>query len=993
MLTARAARRIANVLRGPQPLADALASAAAELRDDLGAEGVALVVYRDARVMRGQSGTLGERSTEIALNDIDVEGTLLVSGDVLVHDDLALIVALALAARFLAESAQTDGLTGVANRRTFDARLREEWKRAARDRTSLVVAILDIDYFKVYNDRYGHLAGDDALRRVAHAASATLQRAGDRFARYGGEEFAAILPATSLEGGIAAAERIRAAVAALAIQHPVGKAGRLTVSVGVACCEPAHNGNVQELFAAADRELYRAKAEGRDRVAADGYAREHAADDALPQPFSALIGRDEDVTAVSRAIEAHRVVTVTGAAGVGKTRLALAVAHDAAARFSHVRFVDALGATNRDEIFARIGAALGVTAPGDVAHAVSNAVTDATLVVLDGCERGADACRDVLDELVGAPMRFLTTSRVALDAFDETVIRLQALDEYASRALFADRAAATGVDAAPDDPHVAALLHRLAGSPLAIELAVGRLAGTTAEALLHAFARDEAETPNDASAANQAESTDRATLGSLLASAVGALDADEAIVFGAVAAFRGSFSASDAATVIPVDRIDARRADVLLRAMASRSLLDAASHDGITRWRMIDPVRDAAESLPSAAEYRRAAHAAHVRWCRERLDAIAARSGTGTNRAALMESETVIDEVRAALDRALRDDDLTAVGTELCIAAVRQWFAVRHPHEGRVRCELYVERSEGLVPLLRARLHAATARIAFVQGDLVGTEKHARAADALLGDRDMFERAPVLNFLGIVAKFRGEYDEAERLFRLGREMNVRIRNRRGEAIAIGALGTVAFDFRLDHDEAVERFHDAATIFRELGDDLNALVMQGNLAESLCARGDVEAAAPLIASAIEESRAFGNRTTTAHLLCVGALVHEINDDLGRAARAMREVLSAVDGTPGSLALMALDFTARIVQRAGDDALAAALIGAAERRAKTEATPFLPIQCFWRDPVIDVLRARLWPDYDDFVAHGRIINEAELLLMTDAFLALMEANDPN
>jgi diguanylate cyclase (GGDEF)-like protein len=987
MLTALAARRIAGVLRGPQPLADALASAAAELRDDLGAEGVALVVCRDGRAMRGQSGALGERSTEIPLADVDVEGALLVSGDVVVNDDLALIVTLALAARFLAESAQTDGLTGVANRRTFDARLREEWKRAARDRTSLVVAMLDIDYFKVYNDRYGHLAGDDALRRVAHAASATLQRAGDRFARYGGEEFACILPATSLEGGIAAAERIRAAVAALAIQHPVGKAGRLTVSVGVACSEPAFGGNVQELFAAADRELYRAKAEGRDRVAADGYAREHAADDALPQPFSALIGRDEDVMAVSRAIEAHRVVTVTGAAGVGKTRLALAVAHEAAARFVHVRFVDALGATNRDEIFARIGAALGVAGSGDVAHAVATAVTDSTLVVLDGCERGADACRDVLDELAGAPLRFLTTSRVALDAFDESVVRLHALDEAASRALFADRAAATGIAAAPDDPDVAALLHRLAGSPLAIELAVGRLAGTTAQALLHAFARD-AHAGDEAGAG---ESADRATLGSLLASAVGALDADEAIVFGAVAAFRGSFSASDAASVIPVDRIDARRADVLLRAMASRSLLDAASHDGITRWRMIDPVRDAAQSLPAAAEHRRAAHAAHVRWCRERLDAIAARSGTGTNRAALMESETVIDEVRAALDRALRDDDLIAVGTELCIAAVRQWFAVRHPHEGRVRCEMFVERSEALVPLLRARLHAATAKIAFVQGDLVGTETHARAADALLGDRDLYDRSPVLNFLGIVAKFRGEYDEAERLFRLGREMNVRIRNRRGEAIAIGALGTVAFDFRLDHDEAVARFHDAATIFRELGDDLNALVMQGNLAESLCARGDVAEAAPIVESAIDESRAFGNRTTTAHLLCVGALVHEINDDLGRAARAMREAIATVDGTPGSLALMALDFAARIVQRAGDDALAAALIGAAERRAAAEGTPFLPIQCFWRDPVIDVLRARLWPDYDDFVAHGRIVNEAELLLMTDAFLALLDANE--
>src|SRR6202035_840196 len=114
--------------------------------------------------------------------------------------------------------------------------------------------------------------------------SSTLQRAGDRFARYGGEEFVAILPATALAGGIAAAERMRAAVAALAIPHPLGKSGRLTVSVGVAAAEPTAGGSPQDLIAAADRELYRAKAEGRDRVAAEGYGREHAHDDALPPP-------------------------------------------------------------------------------------------------------------------------------------------------------------------------------------------------------------------------------------------------------------------------------------------------------------------------------------------------------------------------------------------------------------------------------------------------------------------------------------------------------------------------------------------------------------------------------------------------------------------------------------------------------------------------------------------------------------------------------------
>jgi diguanylate cyclase (GGDEF)-like protein len=978
VIAAPAARRIAHALRAPQPLADALASGAAELRDVLGARGAALVVRRDGRSMRGQSGALGDSVVEIPIGEGDVDATLLVSGETNVSDDLALVVSLALEARFLAESAQTDGLTGVANRRTFDARLHEEWLRAAREKTSLVVAILDIDYFKVYNDRHGHLAGDDALRRVAHSASATLQRAGDRFARYGGEEFAAILPVTALPGGIAAAERMRAAVSALAIPHPLGKSGRLTVSVGVAAIEPAHGGTADDLFAVADRELYRAKAEGRDRVAAEGYAREHTYDDALPQPLSALIGRDEDVAVVSRAIDAHRVVTVTGTGGVGKTRLALAVAHQAADRFVHVRFVDALGAANRDELLARVGAALGVTDTDDVVRALTARTGAPTLVVLDGCERVAEASREVLDALAAAPLRFLATSRVPLGTRDERVVRLQPLDAPATRSLFEDRAQAAGVVADPDDADVAALLRRLGGSPLAIELAVGRLTATSPEALLSAFAGDARNGVGD-----------RATLGSLLKSAVGALAPDEATAIAAVSAFRGSFSASDAASVIPLEAIESRRADALLRAMAARSLLDAASHDGITRWRMIDPVRDAAEALPRARELRRVAHGAHLRWCLARLDAIAARSGTATNRAALMESETVIDEVRAALDRALRDDELVAIGAELCFAAVRQWFAVRHPHEGRVRCEEFIDRSDRLEPMTRSRLHVSAARLAFTDGDLVGTETHAREAAALLGRQDVVERSSALNFLGIVAKFRGDVDEAERLFREGVELNARIGNKRGEAIAIGALGTIAFDFQLHYDQAVQLFRQAAAMNRAIGDDLNALVQLANLAESLSARGDVDEAATVIAAASEECRAFGNRATSGHLFCVSALVHELRGDVPAAARAMREVLGVLaDGTPSALVVMTLDFSARIAAHAGEDALAAALTAAAEHHAAAEATPFLPIQRFWRNPVVAGLRERLGARYDDQAARGRTATQREMLATLDDFLQSLE-----
>src|ERR1700682_2972959 len=303
MLSVSATRAIAETLRSALPLADTLAGAASELRTALGARGIALGVRREDRAMRGQPGALDDDPHAISHSDADVDAdaTLLVSGGVHVPDDVVLVLSLALTARFLAESAQTDGLTGVANRRTFDAALREEWLRAARESAPLAVAILDIDYFKVYNDRHGHLAGDAVLRRVAHAASATLQRAGDRFARYGGEEFAVILPATSLAGGIAAAERIRAAVTALAIPHPVGKGGRLTVSAGVAATVPAHDQSPDALLEAADRELYRAKAEGRDRAPADGYASADEPGPALPQPFSALVGRDVDVDAVDAA--------------------------------------------------------------------------------------------------------------------------------------------------------------------------------------------------------------------------------------------------------------------------------------------------------------------------------------------------------------------------------------------------------------------------------------------------------------------------------------------------------------------------------------------------------------------------------------------------------------------------------------------------------------------------------------------------------------------
>jgi len=174
----------------------------------------------------------------------------------------AIVLALGLADRMRLQErlARTDALTGVANRRMFDERLKAEWSRSGRYNKPLAVLMVDIDRFKPYNDALGHLAGDACLRTIANAANAAVQRADEIFARYGGEEFAVILPDTNPASAMAVAERIRGAVEALAVPHPDG--GLLTVSVGVEWTTGVPHVEASASVAHADDAMYRAKARG-----------------------------------------------------------------------------------------------------------------------------------------------------------------------------------------------------------------------------------------------------------------------------------------------------------------------------------------------------------------------------------------------------------------------------------------------------------------------------------------------------------------------------------------------------------------------------------------------------------------------------------------------------------------------------------------------------------------------------------------------------------
>jgi diguanylate cyclase (GGDEF)-like protein len=161
----------------------------------------------------------------------------------------------------------TDELTGVANRRRMNNHLEEEVRRAARSYRPLSVILLDIDHFKLFNDRFGHLAGDQCLIRVALSLQARITRAGDLLARYGGEEFCVILPDTDNDAALAFAESLRLKVAGMQVEHPDSScASVVTISLGVASWLPGLPETSTGLLLKADNALYRAKQQGRNCV-------------------------------------------------------------------------------------------------------------------------------------------------------------------------------------------------------------------------------------------------------------------------------------------------------------------------------------------------------------------------------------------------------------------------------------------------------------------------------------------------------------------------------------------------------------------------------------------------------------------------------------------------------------------------------------------------------------------------------------------------------
>lgn len=625
----------------------------------------------------------------------------------------------------------------------------------------------------------------------------------------------------------------------------------------------------------------------------------------LPSAPTPLIGRRREARAVQARLAEARLVTLTGAGGSGKTRLALHVATALAPRFAGGAWWCDLGPVS-DPAFVpqTVAAALGVadTAGSPLAALTATIGPTPRLLVLDGCEHLTSAVAALADALLrGCPgLRILATSLQPLGVPGEQVWPVPPLPlppgdlpparlaEHPAVALFVARAAAVAPGFCLTDenaPLIVAICRRLDGLPLAIELAAAWAGLLSLEQIERRLAEGLAVLGR-----GPATTVQQRTLTATLAWGYSLLTADEQHLFRCLSVFSGGFTLEAAAVVAGADE-DATLeplAGLVRKSMVAVADLPAR---GPARYRLLEPVRAYARELLEEAGEGPTARSRHLGWAVALAEEAASRPLGPIGGEAMARLAAEYDGLRAALRWAVTARQVEA-GLRLAVALFRFWFQQGPLGEGRGWADelLHLPEVADAAPALRARAAFVSGRLACRQGD--DRSALARGAESLRLAREAGDRAAearALDLLGLVGHDLNDFDGAIAHHRAALALRRELGDDYAVAVSLNNLGLVHFD-RGDYDEAAASFTAGLEAAARVGVDL--LPALQNLAEIALARGDGAAAAAHARRLLALAEDAGDRHSAATATGVLAAAARLAGDLAEAARLGEQALAQI-----------------------------------------------------------------------------------------------------
>lgn len=624
--------------------------------------------------------------------------------------------------RHFEELAGVDPLTGVASRREFDAQFQAEWSRGIRHGGPLSILLVDVDHFKEFNDRYGHVAGDVCLQKIAKILDTCAVRPGDTVARYGGDEFAIVLPETHHAGAILVAEKLRAAALAQRIENHRSAIGLVTLCVGVATQTPAQAFHSRDLLEKADRALYAAKVGGRNLVASESYQTNASQTGRpptrsnLPAKLTSFFGRAAELDAIDCLMEQTRVLTITGTAGIGKTRVALKAATAYLEKYPDgVWFVDLARVTDAALVAGSVLYVLGdseVRGKQPLATLTDYIGEKRVLLLLDNCQRLAEECAALTEAVLRKcpNIQVIATCRDVLHIRGEISYRIPSLAIHDAAELFVARATAVRDDFGPDEEDcrtIDRIVRRLDGIPMAIELVAAR---TKVMKVSELDKRLDERFPEP----NAIATTPRQHLLSTVVDwSYNVLEDVEQNLLRRLAVFPGTWKL-EAAAEICADREEDKRTTLdILSRMVDKALLFSESNDGSLRYSMFETLHEYGRQL--MREYgelgpiqRR--HAQHYRGIAEQLE----RQRTEPLTDAWINGIEAEDHnFRAALEWSVLESNDLETGAALATALAPWWAATGHFREGRYWIDHIIWRANdgNLSPRLRSSVLEAASLI------------------------------------------------------------------------------------------------------------------------------------------------------------------------------------------------------------------------------------------------------------------------------------------